>query len=130
MRAAPSRSAGAATPVVGSGSATAPLVVLVLCTVPLPGPWDDAEPFGVLARARAGRGDLRALAQLPQRVVDLGPQAAAFRRRRDRSPPFLLDLQVHLLAEHGDVPWRLDTDANLLAHDRQHRNLDVVPDHD
>src|SRR5205823_5217718 len=42
----------------------------------------------------------------------------------------LLDLQVDLLAEHRDVPRRLDSDPDLLAHDRQHRNLDVVADHD
>src|SRR6476660_1330728 len=41
-----------------------------------------------------------------------------------------LDLQVDLLAEHGDVPWGRDAQANLLAHDREHRHLDVVADHD
>src|SRR5205085_5581532 len=35
--------------------------------------------------------------------------------------PLLLNLQVDLLAEHGDVPRRLDADTDLLAHDRQHR---------
>ena len=42
----------------------------------------------------------------------------------------VLDLQVDLLAEDGHVSRCLDADADLLAHDRQHRDLDVVPDHD
>ena len=33
---------------------------------------------------------------------------------------FALDLEVDLLAEHGDVPRRLDADSDLFPHDRQH----------
>jgi hypothetical protein len=42
----------------------------------------------------------------------------------------LADLEVDLLAEDGDRARGLDPDANLLAHDREDRHLDVVPDHD
>src|SRR5690242_15389479 len=56
---------------------------------------------------------------LPARVAGRGHLAA-----------LLLDLQVDLLAEDGDVARSGDTKANLLAHDRKHRHLDVVADHD
>src|SRR3712207_3410235 len=63
-------------------------------------------------------------AQAVQCGVDLGA------RRALRVELLLLDLQVDLLAEDGDVPWRLDPDADLFAHDREHRDLDVISDHD
>src|SRR5215216_5413034 len=63
-------------------------------------------------------------AQTLERVVDLGPRA---RPRRD---VLLLDLEIDLLAEHRDVPRGLDADADLLAHDRQDRDLDVIANHD
>src|SRR5947209_6770607 len=75
-------------------------------------------------------------ANQPSRYLQLAV-AQALKRRVDlfasRLPGFhllLLDLQVNLLAEHGDVPGSLDSDSHLLAHDRQHRDLDVVADHD
>src|SRR5207237_2410904 len=42
----------------------------------------------------------------------------------------LADLEVDLLAEDRHGPRRLDADPHLLAHDREYRHLDVVPDHD
>ncbi len=41
-----------------------------------------------------------------------------------------MDLQVDLGAKDRYVLRGLDADADLVAHDRQHRYLDVVPDHD
>src|SRR3954453_7100561 len=66
----------------------------------------------------------RVRAQALEGVVDLCA------RGRARGDVLLLDLEVDLFAEHRDVPWGLDTDTNLFAHDRQHRDLDVVADHD
>src|SRR5581483_12185990 len=42
----------------------------------------------------------------------------------------LLDLEVHLFAEDWDVPRGLDANPDLLTDDREHRHLNVVPDHD
>src|SRR5258708_38020310 len=44
--------------------------------------------------------------------------------------PFAMDLEIDLLAEHGHLLWCLDADPHLLPHDRQHRDLDLVADHD
>src|SRR5882757_167127 len=63
-------------------------------------------------------------AEALERIVDLGARGGA------GGDVLLLDLQVDLLAEHRNVPWGLDPNANLLAHDRQHGDLDVVADHD
>src|SRR4051812_32027423 len=49
---------------------------------------------------------------------------------RARGDVLLLDLEVDLFAEHRNVPRGLNADANLLAHDRQDRDLYVVADHD
>src|SRR3954469_10560213 len=59
-----------------------------------------------------------------QSIVDLGA------RTRARGDVLLLDLQVDLLAEDRDIPWGLDADTDLLAHDRQDRDLNIVADHD
>ena len=42
----------------------------------------------------------------------------------------LLDLDVDLFTEDGNGAWRVDTNPHFFAHDRQHRDLDVVADHD
>jgi N-acetylglutamate synthase len=73
-----------------------------------------------------GLGPALRLAQLAQRLVDLGPHVGA----RHLLGALLLDLEVDLLAEDGDFPRGLDPDAHLLAHDRKHGHLDVVSDHD
>src|SRR5580693_5775176 len=41
-----------------------------------------------------------------------------------------MDLQIDLLAEHRHPLRSLNADAHLLAHHRQHRHLDLIPDHD
>src|SRR4029079_1978141 len=55
---------------------------------------------------RGARAALLRPAEAVQWGVDLGPRAAA----RELAPALLLDLEVDLLAEHGDVPRRLDAD--------------------
>src|SRR5207302_2160770 len=40
------------------------------------------------------------------------------------------NLEVDLLAKDRDGARRFDPDPDLLAHDREDRDLDVVPDHD
>ena len=66
----------------------------------------------------------------------LRPSAGRAPRRRRPRPRRLgasrsrLDLEVDLLAEDRNGARRLDPDAHLLAHDREHRDLDVVADHD
>src|ERR1044071_964142 len=63
-------------------------------------------------------------AQALQGVIDLGTSRSA------GGDVLLLDLEIDLLAEHRNVPRGLNADTDLLAHDREHRNLDVVADHD
>src|SRR5271163_1845739 len=79
----------------------------------------DAVPAARLSEALG-------LAHLAQRVVHLA-----------RGPLLLhhldlvaVDLQVDLLAEYRDLLRRLNADPHLLADDREHGDLDVVPDHD
>src|SRR5271166_1332587 len=43
---------------------------------------------------------------------------------------FAMDLEVDLLTEDWNSLRSLNPDADLLAHDRQHRHLDLIPDHD
>src|SRR2546423_9306651 len=43
---------------------------------------------------------------------------------------FRPDLMVDLGAMDGNVCGRFDTDAHLLAVNREHRDLDLIPDHD
>ena len=59
-----------------------------------------------------------------QRVVHFGLARASSRRA------IALDLEVDLFAEDRNGARRLDADADLLAHDREDRDLDVVTDHD
>ena len=75
----------------------------------------------------ANAGTLSAPLRTIQRAVDLAPHVGP---ARGDTATLLLDLQVHLTAEDRHVPRRLDPDPDLLAHDRQHRDLDVVTDHD
>src|SRR5215210_6341015 len=83
-----------------------------------------------IQRRRSGSTSrlLAVRAQPVQRGVHLGPYAGA--RELALAAALLLDLEVDLLAEHGDVARCLDSDPHLLAHDRENRHLDVVPDHD
>src|SRR5215208_7300743 len=67
-----------------------------------------------------------ALAQIVEGLV----HGLAVRARCGSANLLLLDLEVDLLAEHRHVPRGLNADADLLAHDRQHGDLDVVADHD
>ena len=93
-------------------------------------PWRDrpakARPPGGTGRRSRPDG------LSPRPPTPLAPTPAAQQSRSDDGGGvlLLLDLQVDLLAEHRDVPRGLDADPDLLAHDREHRHLDVVPDHD
>ena len=79
----------------------------------------------LMGRQLGGAAQLDALVRLGAQVLEgLLDLAAASGRL------LLLDLEVDLFAEHRDVPRRLDPDADLLAHDREHRDFDVVTDHD
>src|SRR3954470_4099335 len=70
-------------------------------------------------------------AELAEGLVDLAAHGRGVSAGGgDRAVALLLDLQVDLLAEDGDVPRGLDPDAHLLAHDGQNGDFDVVSDHD
>src|SRR5450631_4809804 len=77
-----------------------------------------------MSRPLPGASRLAGLAESTQRGIHLVAYALATR------DPLLLDLEVHLFAEHGDVTRSLDSDPHLLPHDRQHGDLNVVTDHD
>src|SRR5918997_1142452 len=74
-------------------------------------------------RERRERLRRRAEPRPLERIIDLRARTGA------GGDVLLLDLEVDLLAEHRDVPRGLDADTDLLAHDRQDRDLDVVADH-
>src|SRR5205823_6043002 len=72
-----------------------------------------------------------AVAQFAQRLVDLADllRLTAVWRHRHTSG-FPVDLEIDLLTEDGHLLRRLNADPHLLAHDREHRDLYFVPDHD
>src|SRR5262245_16628169 len=82
----------------------------------------DAAP-----RHPGGRIIGRALASGLVGLADLGERPAGLRGSRQALG---LDLQEDLLAEHRHAARRLDPKADLLPEHREHRDLDVVADHD
>src|SRR6185437_3029800 len=70
------------------------------------------------------------LAEIAQRIVDFAACGALVRVRLRYRAVLTMDLQVDLLAEDRNLLRRLNPDSNLLAHDRKHRDLNVVADHD